>query len=182
MVSLEPGTRPRSRSLSSTLLLDRRRAPGKRVTMQLSGSVRRVFIRPSLMRPRPLVGSDRPSGALPVPGPDGALALGKDRPLAAFELGLGGDIADGAMQTHGVVVFDVGGHQASCIAQRDRRIRPNTLPLQGPMPALKLAVALGIERRGPHVGHRAQPAKFFEILGNQLGAVVRDDARGSARN
>src|SRR5919198_6575464 len=45
------------------------------------------------------------------------------------------------------------------------------------MPALKLAVALRIIRRGPHVGHLAQPDKFFEILSNKLGSVVRNDAR-----
>src|ERR687896_411292 len=49
------------------------------------------------------------------------------------------------------------------------------------MPALKLAVALRIIRRGPHVGHLAQPDKFFEILSNKLGPVVRNDARVRTR-
>jgi hypothetical protein len=45
------------------------------------------------------------------------------------------------------------------------------------VPALDLAVRLWVVRRGAHVGHAGEPNELLEVLGDELRAVVRDDAR-----
>src|SRR6056297_2986320 len=44
------------------------------------------------------------------------------------------------------------------------------------MPALDLSVALRIIRGCLHVGHAADADELFEVFGDELGAVVADDA------
>ena len=43
------------------------------------------------------------------------------------------------------------------------------------MPSLKLSIALGIVRRGPHVAHPAEAYKRLEIPGNKLWTIIGDN-------
>ena len=45
------------------------------------------------------------------------------------------------------------------------------------LPAFDLAVALGVVRRGFHMGHTADADEFLEVLGDELRATVRDHPR-----
>src|SRR5262249_35299567 len=57
----------------------------------------------------------------------------------------------------------------------------DALSVEGLVPPLHLAVALGIVRRRPHVGHPTDPDELLELPGDELGAVIRDDPRPSLR-
>src|SRR5262249_55623077 len=58
--------------------------------------------------------------------------------------------------------------------------RADALLLEDAMPALDLAVALRVVRRGPRVRHAAEADELLEITGNELRAVVGDDPRRHA--
>ena len=45
------------------------------------------------------------------------------------------------------------------------------------MPAFDLAVGLGVIGRGFDVSHAGDADELLEVLGDELGAVVGDDAR-----
>lgn len=104
-----------------------------------------------------------------------AIALGEDGSVASFEFVLGGDIADGAVQADGVVVVHVIGHNASRIFQGQGYVDADTTTFQGAVPAFQFTVALGMVGRSADVSHAAQADELFEVLGNELGAVVGDN-------
>src|SRR3990172_8708610 len=83
----------------------------------------------------------------PPSGFELAIALGPDFLLAAFEHGLGRDVAQGAVQPDGVVMLDVTRDQAAGILERKRATRTKAFGFEGLMPAFDLAVRLRIEGR-----------------------------------
>ena len=91
-----------------------------------------------------------------------AVPCREDLGVAAFQFVSGGHESDGAVQP-GVV-------------KRQRRLRPNAFGLERLVPPFDLAVALRIVRRGPHMGHAADANELLEVLGDELRAVVGDDA------
>src|SRR5439155_7132747 len=101
-----------------------------------------------------------------------AIALGKNLRLASFQLGQGRDVADRAVQTNPIVMVHVPTHQAARVVDRQRHSWPDTLPFQRLVPPLDLAVRLRIERRGPHMGHAADPDELLEVAGDELRPVV----------
>src|SRR5271166_4657860 len=68
------------------------------------------------------------------------VAFGEVGLLAAFELGLRGDVAERAMQPHGVVMFHVPCHDTPRVLQTQGRFGADAVPLDGPMEAFDLAV------------------------------------------
>ena len=113
----------------------------------------------------------------PFPGGfEFTVAGGEDLLVPPFEFVLGRDIADGRMQTNRVVVLDELADESPGVFQGQRRTRTDAFFLEDAMPALDLAVALGIVRRGADVGHAAQTDELLEVPGDELGTVVGDDA------
>src|SRR5262249_32002490 len=110
-----------------------------------------------------------------------AVPLGPDGLLPALQLGLGRDVADGAVQTHRVVLLHVARHDAPGVLHGQGRLRADAIPLDGPVPALDLAVALRVVRRRAHVRHATDPDELLEVPGDELRPVVRDDPRRDAR-
>src|SRR5829696_9078107 len=76
-----------------------------------------------------------------------AIPLREDLPLSPGHPGRRGDVADGAVQTHLVVIPHVALHEASRVLQRQRHAGADALGLQRAMPPLDLAVALRVVRR-----------------------------------
>ena len=106
-----------------------------------------------------------------------AVACVEDLLVAAFELVLGRDVADGAVQADGVVMVDVIGHDAAGVVERQRHLDADAFALEGLVPAFDLAVGLRIVGRGFDVGHAGDADELLEVLGDELGTVVGDDAR-----
>jgi hypothetical protein len=75
-----------------------------------------------------------------------------------------------------VVVRHVIGNQASGVFQGQRHLDADTLAFDGLVIAFELAVGLGIIRRSTDMGHAGDADEFFEVLGDELGSVVADDA------
>ena len=73
-----------------------------------------------------------------------AVAGGEDFRVAAFELVLGGDVADGAVQADGVVMLDVIGDDPPGVVQGQGRQHADAIALEGLVPAFDFAVALGV--------------------------------------
>ena len=69
-----------------------------------------------------------------------AVTSGMDLLVAAVELVLGCDVADGAVQAHGVVMGDVLRHDPPRVVERQRHEDTDTLALDGLVPAFDLAV------------------------------------------
>src|ERR1017187_427497 len=87
------------------------------------------------------------------------------------------DEADGAVQSHGIVVVHILLNQAPRVLLRQRRSGPNALRLERFVPAFNFSVRLRIVRRRPDVRHARDTDEFFEVPRNELGAVVGDDPR-----
>ena len=71
-----------------------------------------------------------------------AIACGEDLLVAAVELVLGRDVADGAVQADGVVMGDVIGDDAAGVVERQRHLDADAIALEGFVPAFDLAVGL----------------------------------------
>ena len=87
------------------------------------------------------------------------------------------DVACGAVQADVVVTLDVTLRQSPRIIERQWRSRPDALSFERFVPAFDLSVRLRVKRRGPDVRHPRDPNELLEVLGDELWAVVRDDAR-----
>ena len=106
-----------------------------------------------------------------------AVPPGEDLPLPAFQLVLRRNVPDGTVKPNRVVMGHVLADQATGFFQGQRHTRPNALVFDRAMPALQLAIALRVVRRGPHMRHPADPNELLEVLGDELRAVVGDDPR-----
>ena len=80
------------------------------------------------------------------------------------------------MQADGVVMEDIIGHDAAGIIEGQGHEYTDTFAFDGFVPAFNLAVALGIIRRCLDMGHAGDADELFEVLGDELGSVVADDA------
>jgi len=115
----------------------------------------------------------RPGGlalelALLAGGFEFAVPRGEDFRLAPGHFVGRGDIADGAVQAPGVVVFDISGHDLAGVFQRERAAGPDALALEAFVPAFNLAVALRIKRAGPHMVFR------FTIIWEKMIVIIRE--------
>ncbi len=72
---------------------------------------------------------------------------------------------------------DVVGDGVSGVVEREGHARADAVAFEGLVPAFDFAVRLGVVGRGLDVGHAGNADELFEVLGDELGPVVRDDAR-----
>src|ERR1700722_3311214 len=105
------------------------------------------------------------------------ISLGLNLLLMPSEHVLWREIADGAVQTHVVVMVYVTLNQTPRIFQRQRRSGTNALPFEGFVPTLDFAVRLRVIRRSPDVRHTRNADELLEVLGDELGPVVGNDPR-----
>src|SRR6476661_256827 len=103
--------------------------------------------------------------------------LSPDRGSPAVEEIVRGDVADGAVQAHVVVVMDEAGDGGAGLLEVSRGGGPQSIALQRLVPTLDLAVGLRVVGRGAHVGHAGDADELLEVSGDELRAVVGDDAR-----
>ncbi len=92
-----------------------------------------------------------------------------------------GDEADRAMEPDSVVMRDVLCHKSPGIVKGKRRFGSDAFSFERFVKAFQLAVRLRIIRRRSYVRHARQPDEFFEVLGNELRTVVRDNPWTSLR-
>lgn len=110
-----------------------------------------------------------------------AVAFLADLDVSPLESIPGRDVADGAVQADVVVVVGEVGHDASGVVEGEGDFVADAILLKRFMPAFDLAVGLGIVRRSFDVGHAGDTDEFLEVLGDELGSVVGDDAGPLAR-
>src|SRR5262249_27632710 len=109
------------------------------------------------------------------------VALRVDLLLSPRQRVLRRDIARCTVQSDTVVMLDVALHQTPRIVQRQWRSWPDSLPFERFVPPLDLPIRLWVKRRGADVRHARDPNELFEIFGEELWAIVRDDARSRFR-
>src|SRR5438034_11802221 len=73
-----------------------------------------------------------------------AVAFREDGFVPSVEAILRRHVADGAVQSNGVVVLDVACHDTTSIVHRKRGLRTQAFALEGFVPAFDFAVGLGI--------------------------------------
>jgi len=110
-----------------------------------------------------------------------AIALGEDLEVAAGKPISWGNIADGRVQPHSVVVVNEALDKASAILLGKRAAWPETVDFEALVPSLDFTVALRVVRRGFDMGQPGQADKLLKVLGYKLWTVVGDDPRGSIR-
>src|SRR5947209_707264 len=71
---------------------------------------------------------------------------------------------------------DVLRDEPACIVQGQRHLGADAIPLDRAVEAFDLPVGLWIVRRGFNVSHAADADEFFEVLSDELGAVIGNDA------
>ena len=69
------------------------------------------------------------------------------------------------------------GDDAASVVEGERHQDADALALECFVPAFDLAVGLGIVGRGSDVGHAGDADELLEVFGDELRAVVADDAR-----
>ena len=105
-----------------------------------------------------------------------AVAGVEDLLLASVEFVLGRDVADGRVQPDGVVVLDEFADDAACVFERQRGTGADAFFLEDAVPAFDLAVALRVIRRRFDVRHATEADELLEVPGDELRAIVGDDA------
>ena len=108
-------------------------------------------------------------------------SLSKDKFFPPVQLVFRGDIADSAMQSVVIIVVHKGLDNPTGVLKGEGCLGADTVALEGFVPAFQLAIALGIAGRDTDVGHPALADEFLEIAGNELRAIIGDDAWVSVR-
>ncbi len=80
------------------------------------------------------------------------IAGGEDGFVAASKFVGRGDVADGGVQAHGVVVGNKVGHQTAGVVEAKRGAGTQAVAFERAVPAFDFAVALGIIGSGAHGG------------------------------
>src|ERR1700694_4198224 len=110
-----------------------------------------------------------------------AISLEENLEVAAGESIGRGNITDGRVQPHGVVMVNEALDKSSAILLGKRTAWPETIDFEGLVPSLDFPVALRVVRGGFDMGQTGQADKLLEVLGNKLRPVVGNDPRGSTR-
>ena len=97
--------------------------------------------------------------------------------MSAFESVLWSDIADGTVESHGVVVEDVIIDDSSGIFERERGKDADTFALEGFVPTFNFSIGLRIVWRGFDMSHAGDSNELFEVFCDELRSVVGDDSR-----
>lgn len=96
--------------------------------------------------------------------------------LTAGELVGGRDIAQGTVQPRVVEMLDEVRHDAASLVQSQRRFLADAIVLDSAVIAFQFAVGLRVVRAGADMRHATQPDELFEVAGDELRAVIADDA------
>jgi len=73
-------------------------------------------------------------------------------------------------------VGDEIGNDLACVVEREGDLDADAIAFEGFVPAFDLAVGLWVIGRSPHMSHAGDADEFLEVLGDELGSVVADDA------
>jgi hypothetical protein len=100
----------------------------------------------------------------------------KDFQVAGGEAIGRGDVTDGRMQAHSVVVGNKMLNQTLGIFKRQRAAWAQAAGFKGLVPALDFTVGLGVVRGGLDMSQASDSDELFEVTGNELRPVVSDNA------
>jgi hypothetical protein len=103
------------------------------------------------------------------------IALGEDLEMAAGETISWGNIANGRVQPHSVVIVNEALDKSSGILMGERAAWPETIDFEALVPSLDFSVALWVVWRGSDMGQPGHADKLLEILGDKLRPVVSND-------
>jgi hypothetical protein len=101
------------------------------------------------------------------------IALGEDLELAPGETISWGDIANGRVQPHGVVMVNEALDKSSGILLGERAARPETIGFEALVPSLDFTVALRVVRRGFDMGQPGSVRRSKNIIRWRLIFVRR---------
>ncbi len=80
------------------------------------------------------------------------------------------------MQANLVVILHEASHDTLRVADRQRALGANAITFESAVIAFDLPIALGIVGAGSHMRHAAEANEALEVLGDELRAIVGDDA------
>ena len=101
--------------------------------------------------------------------------------LSTFQFVLRGNVADRTVQSFFVVMDNIGSNLVPGFLKGECHLGANAFVLNGFVETFQFAVALRVEWRGPNMSHTCHPDKRFEVLGDELRAVVGYDPGGCLR-
>lgn len=91
------------------------------------------------------------------------------------------DVFDRAVQSNVVVMFDEPGNALRGFLFVCRATWTDALALERTVSSFQFAIALRIVGTGSHMRQPVLAYQFFEVLGDELGAIVADDPRSYPR-
>lgn len=91
------------------------------------------------------------------------------------------EIANRAVYSDVVVMLNKGINPCSGFVQRPRRSRSDAFLLEASLESLQLSIALWVVRARLDMGQAKQAEKHLEVFGNELRAIIADDARFGLR-
>ena len=105
-----------------------------------------------------------------------AVAFGENLCRPTLEPVAGRDVADGRVQSFVVVLTDEQADHSPGVLERERRFRTDAIGLECFVKSFQLTIALGVKRRGSHMGHAREADELFEVARDELRAVVGNDS------
>lgn len=105
------------------------------------------------------------------------ISLGKEFFFLSSKLRMRRHVSNRTMEPDRVVMMDVLCYCLTSIVNAGHALGPYAVPFDRPMVSLNLSIALGIVGRSFHMGHSCDAYEFFEVSGDELGAVIGDDSR-----
>src|ERR1700687_1204326 len=95
--------------------------------------------------------------------------------MAAGETISWGNIANGRVQPHSVVIGNEALDKSSGILMGERAAWPETIDFEALVPSLDFSVALWVVWRGSDMGQPGHADKLLEVLGDKLRPAVSND-------
>ena len=92
------------------------------------------------------------------------------------------DVADGAVQSDGVVVSDVVGDDSFGVFEVEWRLGPDGFLFEAFVPAFDFPVRLGVVRGCSDMGHSGDSNELFEVSSDELRSVIGDDSGSRPRD
>lgn len=105
------------------------------------------------------------------------VSLGKEFFFLASKLCMRRHVSNRTVEPDRVVVMDVLCYCLTSIINAGQALGPYAIPFDRPMISLNLPIALGVVGRSLHMGHSCDAYELFEVSGDELRAVIRDDSR-----
>ena len=105
------------------------------------------------------------------------VSLGKELFFLASKLRMRRHVSNRTVEPDRVVMMDVLFYCLTSIINAGQALGPYAVSFDRPMISLNLPIALRVVRRSFHMGHSCDAYELFEVSGDELGAVIRDDLR-----